>query len=477
VSKLECAVGLVGLPATLPLPLTLGESSLAEYLKTASAAAAGPAIDFTLLAPQTVGPKFAKTVSALDLHEATATLAANPASGKQVGRVVLLFARRYGPRHSLFGVMFDRGFKTKDDPNKASSFTRFPRQGCAVFVDAIADYRKAGVERDTEIAFTALHELGHLFNLGHVRKPSSFMSDAESMVPPPSSFGFTPRHCERLRLGSTSPHVWPGGSRYGDLGPLSPDPAEEHGAPSRFGLELAVEVCQREFNAWEPVELEIQLSVAPGLDRSFVLPDVVDPGYGAFEIWIERPNRERVRYRPCNVYCRNPGKLEIAPGQSFDRDLSLFGQSGGYTFRHAGVHRVWAELRLPRLGLLTSNVVELNVLPQPYRGPRLQLGTLLDAPAAARALFYRASRPGGRGATRLEQVAADFAATPAAAASHYTLGRILLGEAERRRSAEVGSRLRAEGRERLARAAQHQRLSRHRRRVAERLLDGEARER
>lgn len=486
-TRLECAVGLVGLPAGHPLPLQLAGLPLAHYVAQASTAAAGtPAIELDLLPAKELATPGAATfgpdapgdgtpgsggpgaaVDAYDLHRATRRLAGNPPSGAPVSRIALLFARRYAPRRDLFGVMFDRGFATPDDPNAASSFTRFPRQGCAVFLDAIAAHRAPGADFDTEAAVTALHELGHLFNLGDLRRSRSFMADAGRRAPSPASFRFTAAHCGRLRLGSTSPHVWPGGSRYGDLGFLAADAGEDLGAPARGGLELQVEMCQRELLPVEPVELEIRLGVAPGVDRPYLVPDVLDPGYAAFTVWIERPDRERVRYRPCNLYCRNPGHLTIGPGAPFERDLSVFGQSGGYTFRQAGVHRVWAELRLPGFGILASRAVEVRVLPQPVRGRRERLARLLAEPAAARALFYRA----GEGAACLETICAEFPDSAAAAASHYALGRLLLRERGRRRAAGRRRRLRDAAREHLARAGQHERQSWHRRLVAERLLE------
>jgi hypothetical protein len=36
----------------------------------------------------------------------------------------------------------------------------------------------------------------------------------------------------------------------------------------------------------------------------------------------------------------------VAPGKPFERDISIWGESGGYTFRHAGDHRLFCTLRI-----------------------------------------------------------------------------------------------------------------------------------
>ena len=293
------------------------------------------------------------------------------------------------------------------------------------------------------------------------------MSRSQQTVAPSSTFQFIPRHVERLRLGIKSPNVWPGGRDHRDLGLLTPEPGEAFNHPLTFGLELRLAMDQREFHAWEPVELS--LGVAPGVERTFEVPDVLDPGYDAFDLWIERPNGERLKYRPSNFYCLNSKRLRVAPGHSFERDLSVFGQSGGYTFRHVGIHRLSAELRLPEHGLVRSNSVEVNVLPQPARERSAALGRLLYRRSPARLLFYRDGRPDEPGVELLSEACARYSAAPSAAAAHYALGRFFLRQARRARWGQTGN-LRAAARDHLERAAGHKLQSRHRRDIATQLL-------
>jgi hypothetical protein len=447
------------------LPLQLANQQVEAYFATASALGGKPAIEIQFEAANAIPDIGAEPVTAFDLHSALLSLAGNPLPGQAVDRIGVLFAHSYAPRTTLFGLMFDRGFTTEDDPNAASIFTGVPRQGCAVFLKAIAAVRAADVDFQTEVAFTTAHELGHVFNLGHIEVPRCFMSQSQMAVAPPSTFDFIPSHEERLRLGITSANVWPGGSNYMNLGLLPPEPEEVFNEPRRFGLELDVDMDQREFHAWEPVEIDIRISVVPGLDRSFEIPDVLDPGYDAFDLWIDRPNGERVKYRACNFYCSNPRRIRLGLREPFERDVSLFGQSGGYTFCDAGIHRVCAELRLPGHGLLRSNVVEVHVLPQPFRGRRKILGRLLSRSAAARILFYRDGELAKGGTELLGEVCSRFAGEPSAAASHYALGRLFLRHTQRARRDEVES-LSSAARDHLERAAGSDQLSRHRRELA-----------
>jgi predicted Zn-dependent protease len=56
------------------------------------------------------------------------------------------------------------------------------REGCTIFLGAIREKREAVDDYSTEVGFTAVHELGHAFNLCHVDTPS-FMAQSNPSGP------------------------------------------------------------------------------------------------------------------------------------------------------------------------------------------------------------------------------------------------------------------------------------------------------
>lgn len=472
-SQLHCALGYMS--SNLPqaeTPLKLAARALEEIFAEASSTAQGPAIQLQFGDPSLLRNVPPGSVTALDLHQGLHSLLGNPIVAKRVDKIGVLFAHSYEARPSLFGVMFDRGFATDDDPNNAFEFTNVPREGCAVFLGAIHAKRPSEQDFQAEVAFTTVHELGHVFNLGHIQNPQCFMSSSQAnSVLPNTAFNFIEGHRKRLRQAATSNNVWPGGSDFQDLGLLGPaEPGEAFNLPRLdFGLELHVDMDQKEFHAYEPVELEIQLAIAKGVERSFQVPDVLDPGYEAFDIWVERPNGERVKYRSSRFYCSTGQRIRIAPQKAFERDVSLFGQSGGYTFRHAGLHRISATLALPRRGLLRSNEIEVNVLPSPEGTRQQELRDCLTRRATARLLYYRDGGLDDPGIEYLQRIYRDFPLEPSAAAAHYALGRLFLRKLRTSHQEDL-SGLEKAAYEHLAKASGHARLSRHRRDCAEGLL-------
>jgi hypothetical protein len=332
---------------------------------------------------------------ALDLHLALQAVTNNTPPGP-VGRIGVLFADYYKPFPAALGVMFDRGFDPGDDPSSARAFRQLPREGCAIFLGAIRDFRTASASQaEAEAFFTTIHELGHVFNLQHVNHPQNFMSQSVAVGPyNPSAYRFLAGHEEMLASCSHSPHVWPGGKPFADTGPFAHHsvPSSRRRAPPAFGLELSLEMAQREFWDFEPVELDVELRVAGGVSRSFRVPDAIDPGYEIFTLWIEEPSGERRRYRSPRRYCSSTKTRRISPAKPFRRDISIFGEAGGYTFRRTGIHRIWAEFQPRPEETLRSNTLEVLVRPASVvREYRLAKRVLASSPRA-KILYHRLLR-------------------------------------------------------------------------------------
>jgi hypothetical protein len=404
-----------------PPPLLNG-STIAQHLAGAAINAAGsPVIDVAIGdTSSSLGPG-ASGVDLFELHNALRNLTSNIV-GQPVSSLGLVLAGRFAPRPHAFGFMFDLGFGESGDV----SFHVFPREGCAVFVDAIREHRPVSADFHTQVAFTTIHELGHLFNLWHIESPANFLATSPAVTPhPPCAFYFHADHSRFLAEQAGSPFVVPGGADFGTRGPgFSQDDNPLEMPRSRSSLQLSIDVKQREFWHFEPVELDVTVSVSRSVTRA-MLPDVIDPGYEAFAIWIEAPDGTRRRYRPVARFCDNLGRHTITARKPYRRDIPLFGQSGGYTFTAAGRHRLFCTLRLGRR-VLTSNSLDVSVKPSEVGKTSYdRLARALRTPANAKLLFYKAATRPGVLAKELDE-AAGAAEKATASNIRYSLARAIL---------------------------------------------------
>ncbi|MFO1251453.1 MAG: hypothetical protein U1E77_10050 [Inhella sp.] len=351
--RLECILARMTNSTTVPDFINKGQTRVLEDVFSYSS---NNDIDLTVNAePMRLARLASSGVWALDLHEALAELTRNPPPPYPSQRIAVLYADHYKPFKDALGVMFDRGFDPGDDPSSASQFTRSPREGCAVFTEAIARARGTPMRIAQEELFTTIHELGHVFNLQHTMQPS-FMVQGGS-----AANQFTASDQAMLRCCSSSANVWPGGKPFSDTGKFSHLNFRVVKVAEVPGLSLRIGMGQKEFWPFEPVELDIELRLAKSRQRAMSVPHAVDPGYDTFQIWIEEPNGERRLYRSPRRYCTGDAKLRLEPGGSFLRDVSIFGESGGYTFRTSGSHKLWATFEAKRGVRIQSNVIEVYV--------------------------------------------------------------------------------------------------------------------
>jgi hypothetical protein len=368
----------------------------------------------------------------LDLHMALAQLTRNrpPPPAK---RIAVLFADYYRPFPPAFGVMFDRGFETDDDRTSASQYRVMPREGCAIFLGAIEQQRNSPRARQDEALFTTIHELGHVFNLQHVNAPPNFLAQSVAEPYPVEAYEFVDQHKVMLSNCSRSPFICPGGSPFDERGTFGNLNRIERRSspPPHFGLALELSMARREFWAFEPVELDLELRVAPGVDRSFRVPDAIDPGYETFNIWIEEPSGERRRYRSPRRYCRANRRRRVSPGDPFRRDISIFGEAGGYTFRSAGVHRLWATFGVSPKRSIRSNDLEVNVLPADDSEAYARAAHVLTGRGRSSLLYHRLMRDTGRKDLSLLKAYAKEHAGGSSGSIKYALGRAMVERAER----------------------------------------------
>ncbi len=417
-----------------------------------------------------------RPTDALSLHEALASLLPAGASGSGKPEVGVIYADVYESHRGTFGMMFDLGFDPTEilGPVPAKHHKR-PRQGCAVFVGEISQWRHGDQDRRTETAFTTVHELGHLFNLWHYEKAPNFMKTSALDAPFSTEALFFRTDHSRFLKEATDPRVLPGGKSFGERGadwpnegPFLNRSSTRPGEPRRDRqIRLRLRLSQESLWFFEPVELEIEITSAR---RSPVrLPDQLDPGYPGFDIWLEEPDGTRRRYKPANHYCPHVRSIEVAKGRPFRRDISLFGQSGGYTFRMPGIHRVQAVWAPSTHLVLRSDWISFEVRAAPRRRSSYErLRKALTEPGTARFLFYRSTRHRQRQVELWRGFRRAFPGTDACAGMEYALGRYLATRAGRIRSPRTETQ--KEAREHLMRAMDVKALGRHRRRKAQRLL-------
>jgi hypothetical protein len=408
---------------------------------------------------------FAAVANSLILHYALNKLIEGAPLGQVVG---LLFARRYTPHPPTLGVMFDRGFATWDDPYGFRIDFAVPRQGCAIFLDRIAELR-GGYETDAyvdESIYTAIHELGHVFNLVHNFAEPSFMAGSASEPRDHNFHRFT--RADQLHLGrcSIDAEVAPAGAPFRDRDQSwsSVGKADES---HNSNLSLSIEVARHRITPMDPLELDIRVR-APARGHKVTIPDEIDPGYPRFRIWIENPSGEKLLYRSPRHYCPSGATRILSPGESFERDVSVFGQSGRYTFRQPGEYKIWTELHISQRNTVRSNAVQLEIL-----APRKEWRnkTFLSEPRVARLLYYRCAAFRSNDLRKLREYRAEHGRDDNAGVIDYTIGRIHTDLAMRIVNKSSRSRHIKLAMSHLRRAADHRFVGRNARKKAYFLIE------
>ena len=408
------------------------------------------------------------------LNRVLAAMTGRQARGR-ADQIGLIFAARHPRDAGLFGLLFDPGFDPWNVQVRRNRYHAVPREGCVVYLDAIRARRHNLDDFKREVLFTSIHELGHVFNLWH-EQTESFMFRSATLQRPisnPGAWNFTRLQKRFLRQLPLPMDVRPGGTPFGVRGSHWPRGRSLGNAPSSdAALDLHIDIRPREFWYFEPVELEVTLSLAKGRRRPAVLPNEIDAGYHRFQIWIDEPDGTRRRYKAPVRYCGGGSDLRVEYRKPFRRDISIFGQSGGFTFRMAGRHTITAYLQLPSGRVIRSQAVEVDLKTADTTREYELLEEALTSRRVGRLLYYRKARQLGAWVDELDAFARAREKTHVGARLLYALGRAELdaGVARGSRGAKPYER----GRERLARAAQAEGLGTHQRRIAERTLEKSA---
>ena len=410
-------VGLVGADAYIPLDNDDFDEIIATFYMSSDAAIYfDPYFESDAHAPN------AYPVRAYQLHRAAGAITGNDIHAGYAENIALIYSNSYGPRSDVIGVMFDRGFATFDDPSELPLYTALPREGCAVFLDAINAARTPATEQWRQAYYTTIHELGHLFNLLH-RAGRSYMAQSGSGANAPTDgfWQFVNDEEKWLAGAEVDVNVWPGGSPFRD--PTGAISSADTAIAAKDFLSLQISISRDIFAFNEPVELTISLRAMKGSPAGGIeVPDEIDPGYERFAVWITDPDGEKRRYRPINHYCPSRANIVVKYRHPFVRDLSIYGQSGGFTFQKHGVHKIEAVLALSENEAVHSNAIELDITPPASLDTVTQ--DMLDSVSVQSFLFYRDCDQINDGYTLSSEVA-DIAHKPLKASLDYTLARYL----------------------------------------------------
>ena len=325
-------------------------------------------------------------------------------TARKVNKIGLIYSRYYyagrTPKPGVFGLMFDLGFQVSGFGRQHRDHLSVPRQGCAVFLDAIAQYRSPGDDQNFEAVFTSIHELGHVFNLWHTQNELTFMSSSKASSP----YGYDAcrfSYDQKEYLHSChlqhpySHYVHPGASRFGERGPLgrNSNVGSLNRVDSSPPIRIRIGVQRDEVFYFEPVELDVEVSLNANELTELNIPDTIDPGYENFILWITEPEGVRRKFRSPRRYCSNVETLTLRQNIPFKRDISVHGESGGFTFTRNGEYLLQIELHFDDGGSIKSN--ELSILVRDADQQSRQecsLRELLHSSGIAHLLYHRQGR-------------------------------------------------------------------------------------
>jgi hypothetical protein len=270
---------------------------------------------------------------------------------RPVEDIALIFCGWWARSTGLLGVMFDYD-GTDERLGSFASDGGIPREGCAVFVNAVG---QANLKKQI---FTAIHELGHVFNLQHDDTENSFMATNRDDI-----FQFNDQDCEHLVAAARGNFFYaPGGANFGDS--ASPALFSSGKTQKTKRCTLEVRLGKLAYLMGEPVVLDLELK--PKSDVPVFVPNTLDPGYRDFNIWIQNELGERYLHRPPHVFCLTvKDTIEVSSKRPLKNNPRIFIKSPGPNFDKPGIYQLWAEFQWRRnktTSLIRSNTVGLEVL-------------------------------------------------------------------------------------------------------------------
>ncbi|QRM56678.1 hypothetical protein [Sinorhizobium sp. BG8] len=348
-------------PATLPCQVLTTETI---YRRAGFDATRNPAISDI----PTDGPDVNLTWSDAEMHDAMQTYWSRFANKPQWALWVL-FAKQHDIGPNLGGIMFD-----DIGPNH--------RQGTAIFYDSFISNAPAGDPAPAAAVkrlhfWTAIHEMGHAFNLAHSWQkdlgtpwiPLAAEPEARSFMNYPyfvaggetaffSNFEYRFTDSELLFLRHAP-------ERFVQMG--NADWFDHHGfegastlGANGFDLEIGVDRAKPIYDFLEPVVLEIKLtniSAEPKIVPSDILLDT-----GGMVVILKKAGKPARQWLPYAHQCRRAAAMVLQPGQEITESLFVSAGVNGWDLAEPGHYTVQMSMQINGADLL-SNELQLRVAP------------------------------------------------------------------------------------------------------------------
>ena len=306
-------------------------------------------------------------------------------------RLYLLIAPQWSP--GFFGVMFDYigswGFSGGDT-------NRLPRQGCALFWEknTIANPDLPEWERYRTMIYTAVHELGHAFNLQHCfaqgRHNSLSWMNYPWLYPYGSaydpenqqknfwrSFKFEFDEEELAYLHHTfRPDIIMGGQDFGKNSSQMIDDRrlrhEEFSFVEDSPLQLNLTTHKPAYVIGEPIYVQLKLKNL--FHQPVKLVDRLKLWDGLVQIKVRHQSGRELEYRPLITNCYKAERAELAPNDNIGMaDYIWFGKDG-FLFMEPGVYSIKAAFN----GMEDGDLVESNTIQIFVGYPQRKMEPLLE---------------------------------------------------------------------------------------------------
>lgn len=290
---------------------------------------------------------------------------------RPVNDIAILFCPGSWSGEGLYGLMFDY-----DAPGFFSSYNGVPRQACAIFLD---EFDSISGEQQV---WTAIHELGHVFNLIHDDTNSSFMATDKTAIGVES--GFTGYDCDHLAAAGRGNYEYAAGGDNFKGGTAS---SLRHSHSTRWALRATS--GKDHYLVGESIVLDLGLYLLGGVTSC--VPRL-DPGYPSFKIWIETPDGERIQHHTPLSFCGLGQKpITVAVGTPLENNPRLTLNKFKLNFSHAGVYKISADYYLEEDGKVVcahSNTVEAEIT-RPKNIVEESISSFLRKPEIARFVNYK----------------------------------------------------------------------------------------
>ena len=311
--------------------------------------------------------------SDMEMHDAMQTYWSRFANAAQWS-IWVFFASLHEQGTSLGGIMFD-----DIGPNH--------RQGTSIFEDAFISNPPAGDANPVAWVrrmrfWTAVHEMGHCFNLAHSwqkQHPSSWGTSWIPLVNEPearsfmnypynvtggqtaffSNFEFRFSDGELLFLRhAPARFVQPGNANWFDnhgfqQANVSPEP--------QFRLETRANRTKAEFEFLEPIQLELKLTNISSQPQP--IPENILASENNLTIIFKKKGKPAREYKPYLQYCPETSVKVLMAGESIYSPLSPYAGLNGMDMIEPGFYAVQVALHLPSEEDVVSNVFNLRVAP------------------------------------------------------------------------------------------------------------------